>query len=309
MYIPEAKLPGISRTALAICAFCAFVARHGPARNVFHDPFADPLFRAAAKGGDDLLDAMPDWPAVETWIADNQQIIDLAMVSHVIWRKRWMEDHIRSAIGGGASQLVVLGSGLDTIALRLGDEYPDLRIFEADQRATIAAKENLVGTIFGKPKTTTYLPVDFETESWADCLLRAGYDKEVSSVFIAEVVLEYVDPAGVDQVFADIHARSGPGSSFLFTYFSAPALQRHYTTMADSFGAVDEPLRFMLQPGELDWFLTDRSFRLVDQLSPKSLLDDYLPAIGLPPETFGLQDFDPQDSPLHLVQAEPVRTN
>lgn len=307
MYIPEAKLPDISRTALAICGFCAFVARHEPGRSIFHDPFADPLFRAAAKDGDALLDAMPDWSAVETWVANNQQMIDMAMVSHVIWRKRWMEDHIRRAISGGASQLVVLGSGLDTIALRLADDYPGLRIFEVDQPATIAAKEDLVGSIFGRPESTTYLPVDFETESWADCLMRAGYDRKTASVFIAEVVLEYVDPAGVDQVFRDIHARSGAGSIFLFTYFSAPALKRLYKSMADSFGEVDEPLRFMLQPGEIDGFLNERGFRLTDQLSPEGLLENYLATIGLPPATIGLQDFDPQDSPLHMVKAEPVR--
>jgi hypothetical protein len=37
------------------------------------------------------------------------------------------------------------------------------------------------------------------------------------------------------------------------------------------------------------------------------LLENYLATIGLPPATIGLQDFDPQDSPLHMVKAEPVR--
>ena len=59
-------------------------------------------------------------------------------------RKRWIESRVRAAIADGASQLVVLGAGFDTLGVRLAVERPDFRVVEIDHPATLAVKRSVV---------------------------------------------------------------------------------------------------------------------------------------------------------------------
>ena len=59
-------------------------------------------------------------------------------------RKRWIESRVRAKIAAGASQVVVLGAGLDTLGVRLASERPDLRVVEIDHPATLAVKRSVV---------------------------------------------------------------------------------------------------------------------------------------------------------------------
>ena len=47
-------------------------------------------------------------------------------------RKRFMDDEARRAIEDGARQLLVVGAGLDTLALRIAERFPDVQCFEID---------------------------------------------------------------------------------------------------------------------------------------------------------------------------------
>ena len=66
------------------------------------------------------------------------------IVRHWMLRKRWIESRVRAKIAAGASQVVVLGAGLDTLGVRLASERPDLRVVEIDHPATLAVKRSVV---------------------------------------------------------------------------------------------------------------------------------------------------------------------
>ena len=72
------------------------------------------------------------------------------------------------AVNAGATQLVVLGAGLDTLAYRT-PLAAGLRIFEVDFPATQARKrEMLAAAAIAVPETLTYVGVDFERETLAE---------------------------------------------------------------------------------------------------------------------------------------------
>ena len=91
-------------------------------------------------------------------------------------RSRFSEDTMAGCIAGGVRQVVVLGAGLDTFALR--NPYADLgvRVFEVDYPATQAWKRDRLGAAgLAEPPSLTFAPVNFERESLADGLTRAGF--------------------------------------------------------------------------------------------------------------------------------------
>lgn len=84
-------------------------------------------------------------------------------------RQRVAEDWLSAS---GAEQYVVLGAGLDSFAWR-GDG--DVRIFEVDYPATQAWKRSRLDALhLAAPDNLTWVPVDFETESFVDQLVRNG---------------------------------------------------------------------------------------------------------------------------------------
>lgn len=299
MYLPESAYDGVSRTALAVCAYSAFVTRHEGYRAVYEDPYAEPLFRAAAREGQELMDDLSDWPAVVDFI-DRHPTETLAMVTHVLWRKRWVMEKVTAALAKGIDQLVILGSGMDTLSMRI-QANPGLRIFEIDQPRTIAAKQALTDSLFGIPERLIHVAVDFARETAAERLAEVGYDRTRPAVFVAEVVLEYIPPAAVDTVFATVGENEAQATQFVFTFFSTNL------ALGENFGQVTadagEPILFTLPPDDLDDFLATRGFKSLDVLDRET----YLPAIGMPLDSLPFDVPPPEEWLLHIVLAQAAR--
>ena len=63
------------------------------------------------------------------------------IVSHFAWRKRWIAQRCRLALAEGFERVVVLGAGLDTLALGLSQITPKVEWIEIDHPASQRAKQ------------------------------------------------------------------------------------------------------------------------------------------------------------------------
>jgi len=112
-------------------------------------------------------------------------------------RSRIAEEVLDEAVNAGATQLVVLGAGLDTLAYRT-PLAGRLRIFEVDFPATQARKrEMLAAAGIAVPDTLSYVGVDFERETLADALDAAGFAATARSVFSWLGVAPYLTEAAI----------------------------------------------------------------------------------------------------------------
>lgn len=97
------------------------------------------------------------------------------MRGYLAVRSRFAEDLLAEAVANGVTQYVVLGAGLDTFAYR--NPYPALRVFEVDFPATQAWKRQaLVRAGIEAPRTVTFAPCDFGSQSAFDALAATGLD-------------------------------------------------------------------------------------------------------------------------------------
>jgi methyltransferase (TIGR00027 family) len=91
-------------------------------------------------------------------------------------RSRFSEDTMANCVAGGVRQVVVLGAGLDTFALR--NPFADLgvRVFEVDYAATQAWKrERIKAAGLTGPRSLIFAPIDFERESLSEGLTGVGF--------------------------------------------------------------------------------------------------------------------------------------
>ncbi len=100
------------------------------------------------------------------------------------------------ALKRGATQLVILGAGLDGRAFRM-PELKDVRVFEVDHPATQAYKRERLAALTPTASNVAFVAVDFERDSLNDALAAAGHRAEVPTVWVWEGVIVYLTDAAL----------------------------------------------------------------------------------------------------------------
>ena len=93
-------------------------------------------------------------------------------------RSRIAEDALSGAVERGIRQIVILGAGLDTFALRNPHGAREIRIYEVDHPATQAWKrQRLAEAQLALPPWLILVPADFEQDNLGEKLVGAGFDR------------------------------------------------------------------------------------------------------------------------------------
>jgi methyltransferase (TIGR00027 family) len=185
-------------------------------------------------------------------------------------RSRFTEDSFAEAYAAGVRQYVVLGAGLDTFAYERAQRFPDLAIFEIDHPDTQGWKRaRLKEVAIAIPQSVTYAPVDFERETLADGLARAGFDAEKPAFFAWLGVTPYLTREAIRGTLSVIAALK-PGSGVVFDYAEKPADGAHTTlfnAMAERVAALGEPFKSLLDPEELAAMLRELHFSRIEDFN------------------------------------------
>jgi methyltransferase (TIGR00027 family) len=137
-------------------------------------------------------------------------------------RSRFSEDTLADAVAGGVPQYVLLGAGLDTFAYRAAQAYPGLAVFEVDHPATQGWKRERLGDAgIAVPPSLTFAPVNFERETLADGLARAGFDTSKPALFAWLGVVPYLTREAIMGTLRFI-AGLPRGSAVIFDYGEPP---------------------------------------------------------------------------------------
>ncbi len=185
-----------------------------------------------------------------------QRAYDVALRWFVAVRSRFAEDEFAEAVGRGVRQYVALGAGLDTFAWR--NPYIDagVRIFEVDHPATQAWKrESIAAANLPDPRSTTYVPVDFERESLSDFLARAQFRTDIPAFFSWLGVVPYLT---LDAFRATLRffESMAPGSGVALDYplprEAVDEISRlEFDEMSARVASIGEPFRLAFMPHDL----------------------------------------------------------
>src|SRR4051812_1883599 len=137
---------------------------------------------------------------------------------HYALRKRYLEEVARDALQNGISQVVVVGAGFDTLALRLHESFPGTEFFEVDHPATQREKRRIAEKDQPLRSNLHFVALDLARRSLEDCLVaHTRYHSSADTLFIAEGLLMYLAPAEVDLLLQTVR-RSGLKSRIAFTF-------------------------------------------------------------------------------------------
>lgn len=194
----------------------------------------------------------------------------------LVARSRLAEDALADALGRGVRQYVVLGAGLDTFAYRSPHAASILRVFEVDHPQTQSWKRRqLAAAEIDIPPSLTFVPVDFETQTLADELRRAGLRAEEPSFCSWLGVSMYLTREAVLNTLRTI-ASLPAGSGIVFDYAVSPGTLTFVRRLAaralmSRVAAAGEPWKSFFEPGELAGALRTLGFRHTQDFGPGEL--------------------------------------
>lgn len=137
----------------------------------------------------------------------------------IVARSRFIEDLIIEQCKQGITQYVILGAGLDTFAQRRPGIASGLSIYEIDQPGTLTWKQQrLVALGYNPPEYLHFVPVNFETSSWWEALLKAGFDISKPAVVVCTGVTLYLTKEAIDATLRHMTTLA-QGSTLAMTFY------------------------------------------------------------------------------------------
>ena len=194
-----------SRTALIIAQQRAAhqVFDHG---SILHDPFAMKILREDEREVLQLASGHP-----------------LASIGRlfVTARSRIAEDALSRAVERGTRQIVILGAGLDTFALRNPHGARQIRIYEVDHPATQTLKrQRLAEAQIALPPGLIFVPVDFERDDLEEKLAAAGFQQNSPAFFTWLGVVPYLTQDAIGRTLD--YMSSIEDTEVVFDYMAPP---------------------------------------------------------------------------------------
>lgn len=203
----------------------------------------------------------------------------------VALRKRLVTDEAVAAIEGGRRQVLVLGGGLDTLALRLAMRYPGARVTEVDHPASQARKRDALARLGPLPENLRLVPADLAAGELAGAIASVpAWTSEEPAFVVAEAVLMYLQREAVERTLRQLGEASGAGTTLLFSYLRRDAQGRLQLGKMPRLAAWGlklggEPLVWGVEAGELAGFLAITGWRL--EVERFDLRQRYLVPAGL----------------------------
>ena len=200
-------------------------------------------------------------------------------------RTRYFDDVLAQQLALGCRQVVILGSGLDTRAVRM--PAPEVRYFEIDQAATLQLKaERLAAN--GIAAEVTYIPGDYVKDDLIALLENNQFDFQLPTYFLWEGNITYLQR---EDIIAVLDAIRNHVEHFKL---SLDYLLDQVIAKTTGYVELDDYIEQLEQRGapwvtgfnDMTCFITSLGLDIVETYSAAQLHDRYRPQLPLPSPIF-----------------------
>ena len=157
-------------------------------------------------------------------------------------RTKYLDDTLDKQIAAGFRQVVILGAGLDTRAVR----KPEIGVtyFEIDEGTTLKLKQNRYEQ-HGIPADVRFIPGNYVTEGFIDLLRRNNFDFDLPTYLIWEGNTMYLPLEAAKSVMTQIRSHIKK-FRLSFDYMSDAVISKTtgdegITALVESFESMDAP--------------------------------------------------------------------
>jgi methyltransferase (TIGR00027 family) len=252
----EPELSGVHRTAVGVAAIRAVHLLRDGEPKIMRDGYAL---------------ALTGWSEEQAFaVADVAREVLSSMYTTWICRGRFAEDRLALARERGVDQYIVLGAGLDSLALRHAESLGDLVVYEVDDPPMQKWKRWRMEQLDLRPPAgLRFVPCDFETQELRDALAAAGFDAHAPAFVSWLGVTQYLTRPAIAETLCWA-AGLAEGSEILLAFLvPSPEVE----AAKPLFAASGTPFETFFAPEEIEALLSEAGLR-AEQFTP-----DYLDAL------------------------------
>ncbi len=288
---PRANPLKPSRTAWFVAAAGVYLSHHPTFYTLVPDAAVGPMracIRRASRFRAGLIDRAWFRKRIASWERRHLPGITL----HLAARKLYVEAAVRRAAAQEFAQVVVLGAGYDTLALRLHTEFPRITFIEVDHPATQRIKvQAALAPVLPAPNLAV-VAADLSQTILHDALAACPiYKPHADTLVIAEGLLMYLSPDDVDGLLRQVHdlgvpiampgdaksaaPRPRPRQRLVFSFLEPvdggpPGFPKASHRFERSI-TKNEPFRWGIDRNKLTAYLADRGYRVEEIAGTQTL--------------------------------------
>jgi len=139
------------------------------------------------------------------------------MFAHYVARKLLIEKWVREALAKGTNRLVVIGGGLDTLALRIAEDFPSVTVEEWDHPATQGFKSTALKGEIAARKNLRLNVVDLNEDSEPGSP-QPDHSQTDVTICVIEGVLMYLQEKKVTATLSRISSICRPNGSCILSF-------------------------------------------------------------------------------------------
>ena len=243
---------------------------------LFYDPFAELFLDRGLK----LVVKVSSIPQIGKIIPKILQMKAPGALSSGVARTAYIDDLLQHTINNGVEQVVILGVGFDTRALRL-KFLEKIPVIEIDHPNTAGYKMEIIQNSMGKlPQNVKYYQIDFNQENLTDLAHKYDLNLDISTTFIWEGVTNYLSQEAVDKTFEFVKKFSKP-SYVIFTYIDKQVLDHPDSFEGtEKYGDIleknEERWTLGFDPSKLSDYLKNYDLKLIENLDAVSYREKYM---------------------------------
>ncbi|HEY8895823.1 MAG TPA: SAM-dependent methyltransferase [Niastella sp.] len=271
------KADKASQTAQYMALFRALETKQPANKRLFIDPYAISFLDGKLK----VATRLSPLSFVRRYVTSTiRKKIPGALTSGIA-RTKYIDDLLKQTVQHNIQQVIILGAGFDTRALRL-DFLSTIPVIEIDHPNTARRKTSILKKNLGHlPNHIHYWQIDFNKESLQELAAREKLDFSIPTTIIWEGVTNYLDEQAINNTFA-FAQQFATGSYIIFTYVHKQVLhapQNFYgaAKLLQDLEAIEERWTFGFNPEELSAYLQQYNYVLLEDSGASNYRDKYLP--------------------------------
>lgn len=266
-----------SRTAQYMALFRAIESERPPSKRLFYDPYAIIFLDETLKLGV-FLSGIPVLSRLILTLIQNR---GLGALSSGIARTKYIDDLLKHTISKGVEQVIILGAGFDTRALRL-EFLKNIPVIEIDHPDTAKVKINKLRKTMGYlPENVKYYQIDFNKTSLTDLARKEKLNLNLPTVIIWEGVTNYLNQDAIDKTF-EFTEKFTENTYIIFTYINKSVLDnpQSFQGTKQLFKMQDEheeKWTFGFKPESVPDYLNKFNLSLIEDNSAIEYRNKYIP--------------------------------
>jgi len=269
-----------SRTAEGMAMVRALEQSVTSSERIINDPFAKEFLinRKYRRLAASPLLAYGMLLFLKVWAPGGQEFLTI--------RARLVDDLAKKLADEGLEQIVILGAGFDTMALRIREALSGVTVFEVDHPATQTVKRQVIERI-GRPENLRFVAVDFEKDDFVEKLREAGFEHSRRSFIVWVGVSYYLTNKAVANTLEQIASLGGAGTKLVWDYLlgevvNGTTANRDAVDKARRAAKLGEPWLFGLEVSQVPYYVEQFGFQLLKDYEPEELRQTYCPHRALP---------------------------